>query len=212
MVDTRRAYDDLSSIYTPIMLGVVGLVLVLVVFAAIRFRDRGDGRRPWRRREAPLVEGLYALVLAVVAAVLVTITFRTETGVDRTSEPAGLEVRATAANWRWRFDYPRYGVSEIGGTDTLPTLLVPTNTNVRFSLVSVDVIHAFWVEELRFKRDAYPERPTTFDLVFSRPGRYTGHCAQFCGLRHSYMNFNVEALEPAAFQRAMRERGSRPPA
>ncbi len=82
-----------------------------------------------------------------------------------------------------------------------PTLTVPTDTTVRFTLRSNDVIHAFWVPDVRFKRDAFPNRTTEFDLRFDEAGRHEGICAEFCGLDHTIMRFEVDALPPSDFAR-----------
>jgi cytochrome c oxidase subunit II len=69
---------------------------------------------------------------------------------------------------------------------------------VQFRLVSLDVIHSFYIPALRFKRDAFPGKPTSFDLVFGR-GRFMGECAEFCGLHHTDMRFDVEGMPASAF-------------
>jgi cytochrome c oxidase subunit 2 len=87
---------------------------------------------------------------------------------------------------------------------------VPQGRLVRFEATSLDVIHSFWVPELRFKRDAFPRRTTTFTLTFNDPGFHShqGECAEFCGLRHSTMDFNVDVRPPEAFARWAGEQGS----
>ena len=203
VVDTRHEYQGLQELYLPIAVGVFVLVLAVVVFAALRFRRRGDGRAPSRRTGAPVVEGLYVLILAGVAALLVGATFTTESREDRSSRPAALDVSVTVAKWRWRFDYPGLGISEIGTDTTPPTLTVPAGTTVRFTMRSQDVIHSFWIPDLRFKRDAFPLRTTRFELVFDRTGFHSagGACAEYCGLHHGDMSFAVDVLRRAEFDR-----------
>jgi cytochrome c oxidase subunit 2 len=123
---------------------------------------------------------------------------------------AALRVDVTAAKWSWRFDYPRYGISLIGSDARPPTLVVPTGTRVLFTMTSLDVIHAFWIPERRFKRDAFPRRTTRFDLVFDRTGVFPdgGACAEYCGLHHAEMRFDVEAMPPAAFAAWARARSA----
>jgi cytochrome c oxidase subunit II len=70
---------------------------------------------------------------------------------------------------------------------------VQAGRTIRFRMISRDVIHSFWIPSTRFKRDAFPERWTEFDLTFPKPGRYIGRCAEFCGLQHAGMSFVVKA-------------------
>ena len=49
-----------------------------------------------------------------------------------------------------------YGITQRSGTVGRQPLVVPTGEAVRFNLTSTDVIHGFWVPEVRFKRDVLP--------------------------------------------------------
>ena len=199
MTDTRREFDDLFfSLYLPVTVAVVVVVTALVAWALLRRRAR-----PSPKRDATLAEGIYGLVLAAIAAVLVGFTFHAESRVDAVAGRPALRVDVTAFQWGWRFAYP--GGKTVVGTDrTLPVLVVPAGETVGFTLVSRDVIHAFWVPELRFKRDAFPGRPTRFDLVF-REGSFPGSCAEFCGLRHADMRFGVRVLPRREFDAWLRD-------
>lgn len=207
MVDTRHEYDSLAGLYGPVALGVVVVVFALVLFMALRYRRRDAP--PSRTADAPRLEALYVLVLGAVAAVLVVATFTTEAKVDRVSARPGLDVAVRAAKWRWRFSYPASGIVREATGLGPSTLVVPAGTTVRFTLTSQDVIHAFWIPERRFKRDAFPGRTTRFELVFPRPGYYAGGgvCSEFCGLHHAQMTFNIEALAPAAFRSWVQAKG-----
>jgi cytochrome c oxidase subunit II len=207
VVETRHEYNHLFDLYVPIALGVFAIVSGLVVFALVRYRRRGD-ERPGGRSDAPVAELLYVLVLAGVVALLVTSTFRTEAKVDRVSSRPALQVNVTASKWKWRFTYPSYGISVVSADTRPSTLVVPAGQTVRFRLTSIDVIHSFYVPALRFKRDAFPQSTTTFDLVFERP-RFMGECAEFCGLHHADMLFSVEALPPSKFKAWVAGRSSR---
>jgi cytochrome c oxidase subunit 2 len=200
LIDTREEFDDLWALYLPIGVAVAAIVFGLVIFTVVRYRRRGD-ELPRGREAPPIVEGLYALLLAGVVVFLVAATFSAN---DRETELAtdpGAEVDVTAFQWGWRFTYPGEGVTVVGDDRRPPTLVVPTDTTVRFRLRARDVIHAFWIPELRFKRDAFPERETSFDLSFKEEGRLeTGRCAEFCGLAHGEMTFNVVAMAPPEFR------------
>ena len=52
-------------------------------------------------------------------------------------------------------------------------------------------------------RDAIPGQENEFDVdVLDRTGDFpnTGVCAEFCGLDHAYMRFDVRIVTPAEFQ------------
>jgi cytochrome c oxidase subunit 2 len=202
VVDTRHEYARLGGIYLPIAVGVVVLVALLVVGFAWRYRARPNRGPVDRRSEAPKLETVYAIVLACVAAFLLTKTFPTEAKVDRLSAHPGVIVRVVAAKWRWRFEYGALHRTNAGTSHSLPTLVVPAHTTVQFSLTSIDVIHAFWIPAQRVKRDAFPGRNARFDAEFDHPGfrRYGGECSEFCGVGHTNMRFSVRVLTPSAFR------------
>jgi cytochrome c oxidase subunit 2 len=203
-IDTRSEYDSLAALYLPIAIVVALLVFGAMGFALIRYRRR-PGREPSKRTELPVVEGLYALVLAGIIVVLIAATFSTESKVDSVAPDPAAKIDVTAFQWGWRFTYPGTGVTVVGDQRQPPTLMVPTGETVQFRLTSHDVIHAFWIPELRFKRDAFPARETTFDLVFDEDT--IGRCAEFCGLHHAGMTFQVAGLAPADYERWLREGG-----
>jgi cytochrome c oxidase subunit 2 len=180
---------------------VFAIFFALFVFAALRWRRRGDSPGPLdARSSAPLAEGLYAAGLAAIAVLLVATTYSVEDREDRTAAGPALDVTVTASDWHWRFDYPRQRITRLDDHPGPVVLVVPTGQTVRFTMRSLDVIHAFWVPEIRFKRDAFPHRTTRFDLVFDKPGIYGGECAEFCGLGHAGMRFRVNAMSPADFR------------
>jgi cytochrome c oxidase subunit 2 len=208
LVDTRSQYARLGDLYLPIAIAVVVLVWGVLLAFVLRWRARpGDDRPPRGGESNVALEAGYVVVLAAVAALLVTFTFRTESKVDALAAAPALRVHVVAAKWRWRFEYPGGVVQQ--GTDTRPaTLVVPTGRTVAFALDALDVIHAFWIPERRFKKDAIPGRTNRFDLTFPRAGYFpgAGECSEFCGLLHAQMRFNVRALSPAAFRAWLRAR------
>jgi cytochrome c oxidase subunit 2 len=210
LTDTRQQFNSLFALYVAIAVVIAAIVFALVFFALLRYRRR-EGRRPSRRSEANLLEGIAAAVIVVIVAVILTATFSTESKVDAT--PRGsLQVRVTAFQWGWRFDYPGEGVSVIGDSNHEPVLGVPAGREISFAITSRDVIHAFWVPSERFKRDAFPDRVNRFDLVFDQPGGHAGECAEFCGLRHTDMLFRVLVLGEADFNRWLAvQRSNQPP-
>ena len=175
--DTRHEFAGLFDLYVWVMIVTAAIVFGAVVFAAVRYR-RGRGHAPSTRTEANMVEVVYAVILAAVIALLVTRTFTTENRVDAVASSGKLEVEITAFKWGWRFDYPASGVSVVGDLRNPPSLHVPVGEPVLFAERSQDVVHSFWVPALRFKRDAWPDDTTRFELTVDLPGVYAGRCAE----------------------------------
>lgn len=198
MSDTRLQFHDVQALYVPIALVVTALVYGAVLLAIVRYRQR-PGRTPSSRSEAPVMESIYVLAIAAVVVVLVTQTFRHEDKVDPVKGRPALTVDVTAAKWNWTFAYPALHRTFHGVNERPTVLVVPAGRKVRFHITSLDVIHSFWVPDVRFKRDAFPRRTSTFDLVFDRDMVSRGECAEYCGLKHSDMGFVVQALPPDRF-------------
>jgi cytochrome c oxidase subunit II len=201
--DSRSRFADLFSVYEWLMIAVAAIVFGLVLFAVVRYRRRGD-EYPRAKDERTVTESIYALVLVAIAITLVALTFRTEDKTDAVASSGGVRVNIVAFQWQWQFTYPDFRRRVLGTTKRVPTLVLPVDTVVRFDGVSRDVIHSFWVPAARFKRDEFPKRHTRFDLTFDRVGTYIGRCAEFCGLRHTNMDFFVRVVPRAAFDRWVR--------
>ena len=204
IVDTQDQYGQVAAVYGAIAIAVFVLVLVLTVVFVARYRDRTGAKEPSRVHDAPRLEALYVIVLTCFAAFLVAFTFIHESKTDAALTPQpGLEVRVVAAKWHWSFFYPRFGVMELGTDSSPPTLYVPRDENIDFRLVSVDVIHALWIPLTDFKRAAYPSYTQDFVLSFDKPGffRNAGECAEFCGLLHAEMRFNLDVMTRKEFAR-----------
>jgi cytochrome c oxidase subunit 2 len=196
-VDTRATYDDVVAVYLPV--GVA--VFVLFAGAILLLAWRGHRRaRPGGASERPVAEGAYVAVLAVIIAVLVTVTFRAQGRIEDAGAHAGEDVTVIAGKWNWRFRYPAYGIDVAGRPGVPATLVVPAGRTVRFKATSIDVLHAFWVPDRRFQRQLVPGRDTTFALTFPRPDVIrTSTCSMYCGLGHGDMRFSIRVLAPAEF-------------
>ena len=196
-------FQGLFTLYTAVGIAICVLVLGTIGYAIVRYRHR-DGAAPRDVRGLKPLEAIWVGVVAAIVVVLVVASFRTESRVDAVSSDPAQTVHILAFQWGWRFTYPGTGVSMTGDGDNPPTLVVPADETVRFSIRSRDVIHSLYVPELRFKRDAFPDRSSEFDLVFDPGVTTVGHCAEFCGLGHDNMDFQVVSMSPPDFQRWLR--------
>ncbi|MDM7954815.1 cytochrome C oxidase subunit II [Blastomonas sp.] len=101
--------------------------------------------------------------------------------------------RATASQWGWQF-------APIGADGTVGTttdrLVIPAGEPVIIEIVSTDVIHSFWVPRLAGKMDAVPGKLNRHLIQADRPGTYLGVCAEYCGIGHDRMRFELIATAP----------------
>jgi cytochrome c oxidase subunit 2 len=218
--DTRTNYDSLAAIYLWIAAAVFAIVALAVLWILIRYRA-GRAGEPSRIHDAQRTETAYAVGLVVVAAILIIITFTRQDRVDALTpaaakDPRTVRVDVVGAQWQWRFRYPaqRAGqrvVEQTAPEGTPPELVVPVGRKVLFDGRSQDVLHDFWIPDLKFQRQIWPDHTERWALVFPRPGRFVGVCAWFCGLYHQNMHFVAYAMPGPAFDRwlARRRQGAR---
>jgi cytochrome c oxidase subunit II len=190
---TRAAFSALFSTYLAVTATAVVLVFLAVLVGLVRGRRRG----PVRGGDPSRTELAYLGLLVAIAVGLLAATISTEEDVDATTSSPAVRVHAVASQWRWSF------AETAGGSTSRPAgeLVVPRGETVLFTLRSADVIHSLWIPEVRFKRYAFPDRETTFDLMFPSDGTFDGLCAQFCGLEHDRMRFTVRVVDRDAFDR-----------
>ncbi|MGY5882255.1 aa3-type cytochrome oxidase subunit II [Modestobacter lacusdianchii] len=190
---------------------VVGIaVWILIAYAAIRYRKRGDELPRQTAYNLPL-EVVYTVIPFVIIAVLFFFTVNTQNRVmERSAEP-DVTVAVNAFKWNWQFVYPDTTdenggepVSTVGSTTEIPILVLPVDQTIRFELASADVIHSFWVPEFLFKLDAIPGnengRDNVFEVTVREQGAYVGRCAELCGTYHAYMNFEVRSVSAEDYE------------
>lgn len=84
-------------------------------------------------------------------------------------------------------------------------LYLPVDRPVRVRLRSLDVIHSFFLPQLRVKQDAVPGMAIDVWFVPTEEGRYELACTELCGLAHYYMKGLVDVLPEPEFQRWLEE-------
>jgi cytochrome c oxidase subunit 2 len=179
------------------------LVTGLILWSVLRYRrpkGAAPGDLPRQVRANVPLEVVYTVIPLIVVVVLFAITMRTQDRVTHQSATPDLGVEVTGFQWGWRFRYPSEGVTVVGDANTPPTLVLPVGANVRLRLVAADVIHSFFVPAFLVKRDMIPGVDNSIEVRPTETGRFTGLCAEFCGLDHWRMSFTVEVVTPAQFQ------------
>lgn len=179
----------------------VGVVIwALVVFSVLRYRRRNDDLPSQGRENIPL-EIAYTVAPLVIVAVLFGFTMVTQQRVTALSDDPDVVVDVTGFQWSWQFDYPEEGVSVLSDGVGAPRMVLPVGSIVRFRLETTDVNHSFWVPKFLVKRDLIPNVDNEIDVTVVEAGEWVGRCAEFCGLDHYRMRFEVAAVPEVEYQR-----------
>ena len=80
------------------------------------------------------------------------------------------------------------------------TLAIPVNHPVELRLRSKDVIHNFWVPQLRFKQDLVPGMEIKVHFTANKVGKYELACAELCGQLHFKMKSYMLVLPEEEIQ------------
>ena len=207
-----RSQDALWNLVFPIAVGVFVLVQGLIIVAVIRFRDRGQDTPPRQVAGNTRLELFWTAIPALILAVIAVPTIG---GIFALADDPGdeaLDVRVIGKQFWWEFEY----LGEEGqGVVTANELHIPEDRPVRLRLESLHpgvpdtfdpadpegsrseqaaagVIHSFWVPRLAGKQDVVPGYERQMTIEADEAGqRYPGQCAEFCGLAHALMQFEV---------------------
>jgi cytochrome c oxidase subunit II len=144
-----------------------------------------------------------------------TLVFMEKTG------GAEMTLKVTGYQWKWKYDYldgegkgisffsalseEDYKASQRNsGIDpkTIKNYLInvdnpvvlPVDTKIRILTTAADVIHAWWVPALGWKRDAVPGYINDNWTYIEEPGIYRGKCTELCGQNHGFMPVVLHAV------------------
>lgn len=109
-----------------------------------------------------------------------------------------LRVEVLAQQWAWNFRLPGAD-NEFGTPDDIVTinhLHVPQGRPVVVHGSSKDVIHSFFVPDMRIKRDVNPGAINKVWFQAEKPGDYEILCAELCGFAHYQMHGTLTVVPP----------------
>lgn len=187
---------------------VTGIAFVLVevgiIWFAVKYRRR-EGRRAHYTHGSKALEVLWTSVpaLALVALGIYSADVWAQIK-GRDSAPAdSLVLGVRAKQFEWNVTYP--GADETLGTSDDFTvrnqLHFPVNRPILIQLESEDVLHSFFIPQLRVKQDAVPGMTIPVWFEATKTGAYQIGCAELCGLGHYRMRARVTIHEPDEYER-----------
>ena len=199
---------------------IIGILVFAVMFWSIFHHRKSKGAKAAKFSHSTTVEIIWTIIPTAIIISLAIPATNLLIRMDDTSESA-ITIKATGSQWKWKYDYLD-GVGE-GITiysslddkskeislrdsglnpmdyenylmDVDEPIVLPVGTKIRILTTAQDVIHAWWVPDLGWKRDAIPGFINDNWAVIEKPGTYRGKCAEICGAGHGYMPIVVKAV------------------
>ncbi|MDQ3511938.1 MAG: cytochrome c oxidase subunit II [Pseudomonadota bacterium] len=187
--------------------GLILTLVMLLLWYTLSRRTQRSGRAPGVR--LIFMGGLLLPAFTLISLLAYgTVVSRKVSGME---QPVELVVAVVGRRFHWDFHY----LGAEGATPlaiTTDVLVLPRDRNVEFRVTSMDVIHSFWIPRLGGKIDAIPGRVNQLRLRADQAGPISGQCAEFCGLEHAHMRFDVLVIPPAQFDDWLAAGGIQPPA
>ncbi len=114
-----------------------------------------------------------------------------------------VRIEVNAHQWAWdaRYSGPDGQFNTPDDIVTLNDVRVPVDTPVIIQLASTDVIHSFYLPNLRQKQDAIPGMINRFWFEATVAGDYEIACAQHCGTHHYKMRGVLKVLPREEWER-----------
>lgn len=216
-------------------LWLTGILFVLsqlaLAFAAMRFRDRGRPARFFPGNNK--LEVLWTSCAVVLFLGLGALGHKAWAAVRYTGPSAGsIQIEVTGMQFRFMFRYPgpdgKFGrldpalIDAPGGNPlgidqnsregkddiVTGTLAVPIGRPIELLIRSQDVIHDFFVRELRLQQDAVPGLVISEHFTADRLGTYAIVCTQLCGLGHQKMNSTLVVMTESDYENFLKQQAA----
>ncbi len=191
---------EIDHLYNLVLL-ITGVVFVLtevaLVYFCLRYRER-PGQKADASHGSTTAEIIWTTIPALI---MITLGFMSQSVWARLRQPKNfpepeIVVKVLAEQWLWNFKY--------NGPDGEITVQndfhIPVGKVVKFELNAQDVIHGFYIPDLRINQDAVPGITSSVWVQTTRTGHFELRCTQFCGTNHYQMKGNLTVESPEEFQ------------
>ena len=147
----------------------------------------------WRRRktdapdaigiqvhDSPRLEFWWTAIPAILVIVLAIFSVRIWASLQNAAGDV-LTMESIGHQFKYEFRYPKLKES------VYDEMHLPVDTPVSLHVTSADVIHSFWVPEVRIKYDMVPGLVQTMRFTPHKIGQFRVICTEFCGTNHGNM-------------------------
>ena len=193
-------------IFWIVMVVWVAVMITMVVFM-IRYRTR-PGRKAEYIEGNSRLEIIWTTATTVILIILAFMSRSTWADIKEHGPPGDVFYQVTGKQFNWEITYPGPD-GKLGTKDDLTMdneLHVPVNKVVRIDLTSKDVIHSFYVPNMRLRQDAVPGRIIHVWFEATETGQYEIPVLAALRLRA----FGDEGQSDGAVARGFRQVAQRP--
>ena len=180
-----------------VVLGICAVILLivswLVFYSLIKYRHRPDRPEPSQVGGHKTVEIIWTLGPLLIVIWIFVLTARGIARSDPSARDRKPDLVIIGHQWWWEARYAKSGVVVAN------EIHIPVGEKWLVEMDSADVIHCFWVPELARKMDMIAGHPNFIWLEADQPGVYEGDCAEYCGVQHAWMRFQVIAHSAAEY-------------
>jgi cytochrome c oxidase subunit 2 len=194
--------DTLLNVMIALSCFVFSVVMVMLGYCIWKYRakpgDESDGEPIHGNTRLEIAWTVIPTIIVLFGAVYSAVVL----GNIEKKDPNRLPVDVIAQQYKWSFVYH----AEDGGIVKSDEMYVPVNRQLDLHLTAVDVLHSFWVQEWRIKRDLVPAGPNGNDIddhvvvTPDRLGTYSVICTELCGFGHATMSTFVHVVPESEFQ------------
>ena len=201
---------------------IICAVIFVIVFGAMFYsifaHRKSRGAKAAKFSHNTTAEVIWTVIPTIILIVMAVPSAKALIDMEDTSN-ADVTVHITGYQWKWKYEYPTYGVSFISNLSTPRAqienkekkgdhyllevdnpLVLPVGKKIRFVITADDVIHSWWVPQLAVKKDAIPGYVNETWTTIKTPGTYRGVCAELCGKDHGFMPIVVNAVSAEEFE------------
>ncbi len=196
---------------------VIGILVFSAMFVSIFLHRKSRGYEAAQFTHSTKAEIVWTIIPVLILVIMAVPATRALIHMEVAPETE-MTIKITGFQWRWRYEYLEDGVDFISSLqadsnaarrlasgvdpetvdnyllDVDKRVVIPVDTKIKFLITADDVIHAWWVPALGWKRDAVPGFINEAWTEVKEPGVYRGQCAELCGKDHGFMPIVVEAV------------------
>lgn len=221
VTETSQQVYDLHMLILWICVAIGVVVFGAMIYSMIYHR-KSKGAVAAQFHESMTAEVIWTVIPFVILIVMAIPATKVLVDMHDVTD-SDMTVKVTGYQWKWRYEYiedeidffstldAKSNAARLVGSDIDPAsvdhylldvdkrMVIPAGKKVKILLTAADVIHAWWVPDFGWKKDAIPGFINEAWVKVDKPGVYRGQCAELCGRDHGFMPIVVEVKSEADY-------------